>query len=69
MTTEEVHRLVTAHYIFNLALAQTLGLDWQRGERVNIQVGDRGFMLIYLHSVNGYLFVPEGVGQVLASIS
>lgn len=50
--------------IFKPALAQTLGLDWQRGDRVNVQVGDGGFMLIYLHTVTLQLGQYRFTGEI-----
>jgi hypothetical protein len=50
--------------IFKPALADTLGLDWQRGDRVNVQVGDGGFMLLYLHTVTLQLGRYRFTGQI-----
>ena len=38
--------------VFKTDFALFLGLVWQQGERVYVQVGDGGFIPIYLHTVD-----------------
>jgi len=38
--------------VFKIDFALFLGLVWQQGERVYVQVGDGGFIPVYLHTVD-----------------
>jgi hypothetical protein len=50
--------------IFKPALAHILGIDWQQGERVQVQGGDGGRLLVYLHQVTLQLGPYRFPGQV-----
>ncbi len=38
--------------VFKAGFAPALGLDWQQGTRIYVQVGDGGFIPVYLHTVD-----------------
>lgn len=38
--------------VFKAGFAGALGIDWQKGERVYVQVGDGGLIPIFLHEVD-----------------
>jgi len=40
------------HSVFKVGFALAVGIDWQKGERVYVQVGDGGFIPVYLHTVD-----------------
>jgi hypothetical protein len=42
----------TFYSVFKPDFAHPLGLAWQEGERVQVQVGDGGFIPVYLHELD-----------------
>jgi hypothetical protein len=38
--------------VFKTGFALAIGIDWQTGERVSVQVGDGRFLPVYLHTVD-----------------
>jgi hypothetical protein len=50
--------------VFKAGLAPALGLDWQQGARIYVQVGDGGFIPVYLHTVDMQLRHYRFSGQI-----
>lgn len=50
--------------VFKAGFAAALGIDWQKGERIYVQVGDGGFIPIYLHTVDLQLRQYRFSGQI-----
>ncbi len=44
--------------VFKAGFAVALGIDWQSGEKVYVQVGDGGLIPVYLHTVDLQLRQP-----------
>jgi hypothetical protein len=38
--------------VFKTGFALAIGIDWQKGEKVYVQVGDGSFIPVYLHTVD-----------------
>ena len=38
--------------VFKVGFAVALGIDWQKGEKIYVQVGDGGLIPVYLHTVD-----------------
>lgn len=51
--------------IFKPALPHILGIDLQQGARVQVQGGDGGRLLVYLHQVTLQLFLHQVVEQAM----
>jgi hypothetical protein len=50
--------------VFKTGFAVALGIDWLKGEKVYVQVGDGGFIPLYLHTVDLQLRQYRFSGQV-----
>lgn len=50
--------------VFKVGFAVTLGLDWQSGEKIHVQVGDGGLIPVYLHTVELQLRQHRFSGQI-----
>jgi hypothetical protein len=50
--------------VFKVGFAVALGIDWQRGERIYVQVGDGGLIPVYLHPVDLQLRQYRFSGQI-----
>ena len=42
--------------VFKPDFAQPLGLEWQEGERVQVQVGDGRYIPVYLHKLDAQVY-------------
>jgi hypothetical protein len=50
--------------VFKVDFAVALDIDWQKGERLYVQVGDGGFIPLYIHTVDLQLRQYRFSGQV-----
>lgn len=50
--------------VFKVGFAAALGIEWQKGEKVYVQVGDGGLIPVYLHAVDLQLRQQRFSGQV-----
>lgn len=50
--------------VFKTGFAFAIGIEWQKGERVYVQVGDGGFIPVYLHTVDIQLRQHRFSGRV-----
>lgn len=50
--------------VFKTGVALTIGINWRQGERVYVQVGDGGFIPVYLHTVEIQLQQHRFAGRV-----
>lgn len=50
--------------VFKAGFASALGIDWQKGEKVYVQVGDGGLIPIFLHVVDLQLRWYRFSGQI-----
>jgi hypothetical protein len=50
--------------VFKTGFALALGIDWQKGQRVFVQVGDGGFIPVYLHILDIQIRQHRFSGQI-----